>query len=830
MQFRRATKTRFHTSLILSLLMAAQGFVPGLHGAATVMAADEATGAEEKDSGAPPKAEPASDKKPEGAVPGEKGPPPEKKPELKAPPPPPARLAVPAAAEPQPEGEEKAAAGTPLVTVGMNEGRIEQAASIISSQINMPVNVYGKAAGAKVTVIAQDQPVEAALGMISNPNGFIWWKDAAKGEYGIADKDYYEKNILVGQMIQKVFRPNNIKASELDRAIKGLLTPNLGSSVADDRTNKLIVYDLPVSLERVERFIREIDVQLVVRVFYIRHADVEDIAKKIETYKSDPGTIEVDTKTHKIVVTDLLSNIKKMELLIDILDVAPEIVIYDVNNIGIDGEDLEDLRTIIEGIRTNEEGLLFEVNEKQGVIILEDVPEVHERVEQVLAGFDQPVKQVMIQGEILSTSFKRNFSMGLNSFATADKVLSASAQKAFTSLPLDAAGVGTGAIPPGTHFYEIENIYPNLNLAGKTLTGNYLSQTVALQYQAAYDDESTRVLLQPRLLVKNQQPSKIFVGQEVPYLTTFYDDGQNNNNSSGRTTTTQSTVTSGLTFDVTPSISNSYLIELDLKIDNDDAQRITVIDGGVERSLIQRDRQNVETILQIPSGQTRMIGGLVNNENSNTNKGFPFLTSLPYLGYLFGVKGDSKVATNLLIFITPTIVEDNIPRMTGKDGRRGRLVTDYEKVPSELDLQSGEEAQNQPTKDGAGIEAPTDPADLLSSNSEEESELLDSIKAMEKKKQTENEEETSGNYKPSLGFGSATLNVGGSPAGATGRPAGVPAGNQNRPNNPARPRPGQPTQPGPQQPTQNQPNQSDEEDKGNRPRPQPQPPAETTYR
>jgi hypothetical protein len=189
MQFRRATKTRFHTSLILSLLMAAQGFVPGLHGAATVMAADEATGAEEKDSGAPPKAEPASDKKPEGAVPGEKGPPPEKKPELKAPPPPPARLAVPAAAEPQPEGEEKAAAGTPLVTVGMNEGRIEQAASIISSQINMPVNVYGKAAGAKVTVMARGrQPVEAALGMISNPKGWIWWKDAAKGEYGIADK------------------------------------------------------------------------------------------------------------------------------------------------------------------------------------------------------------------------------------------------------------------------------------------------------------------------------------------------------------------------------------------------------------------------------------------------------------------------------------------------------------------------------------------------------------------------------------------------------------------------------------------------------------------
>ncbi|NJL72511.1 MAG: type II and III secretion system protein [Candidatus Competibacteraceae bacterium] len=101
------------------------------------------------------------------------------------------------------------------------------------------------------------------------------------------------------------------------------------------------------------------------------------------------------------------------------------------------------------------------------------------------------------------------------------------------------------------------------------------------------------MLLQPRLLVKNQQESRIFVGSEEPYLTTFFDD---TNNNSSRSSVTQSTVTSGLTFEVTPSISNSYLIELELKIDNDEAnpQDLPNPNGDGTVRVVGRDRQQVE--------------------------------------------------------------------------------------------------------------------------------------------------------------------------------------------------------------------------------------------
>ncbi len=668
--------------------------------------------------------------------------------------------------------------GSNLVTIGMNGGAIESAAAVLSASIDGTVNIYGKAAGLRVTVLAEDQPIETVLGMICNPNGLTWWEE--NGDYGISDRQYFEQNILPKRVVERVFRPNNIKAGDLNEAIQNLLTPNVGSSIADERTNKLIVNDLPQILTKIEEFIRQIDVQNIIRVFYIRHANVEEIAQKIENYKSEPGTIEIDTKTHQIIVTDQLSNIKKMELLIDILDVGPEIVIYDVNNIGIEGEQLEALQSIIESIKTEDETLLFEVNQDQGVFILEDVPEVHERVEQLLEGFDQPVKQVLLQGEILTTSFNRQFDIGLKQFAIADDLFEASRQSAVGPNFGFGGGDGSGGnLPDLSNFVDLEDIFPSFSLVGSTLTANQLTQNALMQFQSVYSDTSTRVLLQPRLLVKNQETSRIFVGEEEPFLTTFFDDSTNGNN---RRTTSQSTVTSGLTFEVTVSISNSYLVELDLSIDNDKAvpEDIPTGQGDNVQRVVGRERQQVETILQVPSGQTRMIGGLITNDNSDGNSGVPFLSSLPIIGPLFGFRSSTDRSSNLMIFLTPSVVEDNLPRPTSEDGRRGRLVTDYERVPGEFDLGLEEDRVDDENNTGEDpLSAPELMEDLLSGDSEMEEDLLRQIEEARRRRTQEAQDSSEmGNYVPSIGSGSATLNRG-NRTGETGRgPSGRPPSNQ----------------------------------------------------
>ncbi|MBI5153753.1 type II secretion system protein GspD [Candidatus Poribacteria bacterium] len=565
--------------------------------------------------------------------------------------------------KPVPATNKGASAGSTLVEVVFQEAKVEQVLQVLSNQAGVSITPLGKVPGQRVTIVAKNKELEEVLGTISQPKGWIWFKQA-DGGYGVADEAWYKQNELPLKVITKIFRPDHIQASELEKAIKPMLTQGISSMTADDRTNKLIVSDLPDVIERIERLIREIDVQLFTRVFYIRHADVNDISAKIEAYKSGPGTIEIDEKTHQIIVTDLLSNIKKMELLIDILDIGPEIVIYDVNNIGLDGADLEDLQQIIETIRTKD--LLFEVNEKQGVFILEDVPEVHERVEQILEGFDRPVKQVLIQGEILTTSFTRDLGLGLKNAVFSGREFEA-----------EPGSYGGG-------FSEILTDAPFAALAGKSVTAGYLGERALLEWQATFEDTSTQVLLQPRLLVKNQESSRIFVGSEQPFLSTFFND----NNSTTNRTTTQQTVTDGLTFEITPSISNSYLVEMELQIDNDKAQPVTRNAGTDDQvELIERDRQSVETVLTIPSGQTRVIGGLISTSDSKTESGVPFLSKIPYIGaFVFGTQSKKTSRNNLQLFITPSIVEDVIPRPTGENGRRGRLVTDYERVPGAFDM------------------------------------------------------------------------------------------------------------------------------------------------
>jgi type II secretory pathway component GspD/PulD (secretin) len=657
-------------------------------------------------------------------------------------------------------------AADPKLEIALADGRMETFIMQFNSQSPRKLSVYGKVAEQRVTIFADGESAESILNQVANKSGWVWWRED-DGSFGLSDKEFYERNILPKRVIQKVFRPNNIKASELDRAIKGLLTPNVGSSVADDRTNKLIINDLPPQLERIERFIREIDVQLIVRVFYIRRAKVEDIAKKLEQYKSGPGSIEVDVNTRQIIVTDLLSNIKKMELLVDILDVGPEIVQYDINNIGIDGKELEGLQKIIDSLRTSKD-LLFEVNTNQGVMILEDVPEVHERVEQILAEFDKPIRQVLLQGEILSTSFSREFSFGLTNFAWSDDILAASR--------LGAVGTPGFVNNDVRAFEPLSRIFPTIGLSGKTVTGNYLSQTVALQYQAVYEDTSTKVLLQPSILVKNQSKSTIFVGQELPILTTFFND--NNNNSGVGRTTSQTSIPSGLKFEVTPSISNSFLVELDLRIDNDTAKRVPLNDGDRTVDGVERDRQNVQTILQIPSGQTRMIGGLIRDSSSDTSSGLPFLSSLPIIGALFGVKGNNKQVSNLILFITPTIVEDEMPRNLNNDGRRGRSLTQYERIPGAYTLDQEGDAPDALRQTGGN----PPPAELELGTSEEEAEVLEEARRRQAERNRALSDENTGNYTPSAGFGSATLNTGGGTSPATGstRPAATPPRDSGR--------------------------------------------------
>ncbi len=564
-----------------------------------------------------------------------------------------------AAAEqgPAPEPEE------PRVTATFRNAKIEVVLLALSTQANVRISVEGKAVGSRVDqLVVRDVPLSEALDAITQPKGFIWWRKK-DGSYGIADKAYYEQTVWPESVIQRIFRPEHISAEDFEKAIKGVLTPKIGKSAIDPRTNKVIVTDLPAVIELITRLLQEIDVQLVTRVFQIRHANVEDVAKQIEDYRSGPGTIKTDPRTHQIIVTDLLQNIKRMEMLIDVLDVGPEIVVYDVNNIGLKGEQLEDLRKVIDSIRTKD--LLFETNSKQGTFVLEDVPEVHDKVEKILQAFDQPMKQVQIFAEVLKTNFKTTFNFDMN-ITWNDNIFTA-ARDGLVTLP----GKPSGNAANSGGYIDLKSEFPTVNSnAGLSITN--LTKKTLWTLSTAMSDDSTNVLLQPRLYVKNQEEANINVGSEEPYLTTYFN---NYSSSSSNTSFSRETVTTGLEMNIKPSISNNGLVEVEVSIEDSSPVPVTLNAGDLGKiDQIGRKRSKAESVLLIPNGETRMIGGLLSEDRTRNLSGLPWLIRIPIIGPLFGNYDKSNEKKNLLIFITPTIIEERGQVKTTQIGRRGRAL------------------------------------------------------------------------------------------------------------------------------------------------------------
>lgn len=590
----------------------------------------------------------------------------------------------------------------PIATLIFKGGQM----GTILAQLKKQTGVNVVPRGAKITdikmdLIAQKEPVSQILQKIANaasPPLYLHQTDAMNWE--LMDEKTYKTEFLPKQVIRKIFVLKYIKAEDARKALENVKTKDIGQMAADPRTNKLIVTDLPQVVELIKRMLDEIDVQLMTRVFYIRHADVSDIADKIQNYKSAPGTIDVDPKSHQIIVSDIFQNIKRMEMLIELLDVGPEMRVYDLNNIGSGGKGADELSKAIEQVLTKNADVFWQIDEKSGTLIVQDVPEVHERVEQVLAALDRPIKQVLIYAELIDTNFNKTYDLGITWDASED----------FFSAVRDNLFTGDGAtnrIPTGTSgdltkdlgFLNLEEEFPVFTMDGSSLAVGYLNKYFRATLKAALSRSDTKVLLQPRMIVKNQEEASVKVGGNKPYRTTnYYTD--NRWQSSG-----QSTVHYGLDVTLKPTISNTGLIEMEVNFTNSDA---SFVGDPTKDPLVETTEVVAKTKLIIPTGETRVIAGMLNNNKSQTRGGIPLLAEVPIIGPLFGSNSQKDGTRNILFFITPTIIEEKPNR---KDYYRGKsideLMEEGVKLPDFLEnltsptlttsrKKSGEEIEGEP--------------------------------------------------------------------------------------------------------------------------------------
>jgi len=552
------------------------------------------------------------------------------------------------------------------VSVVASNMPIERVLGQLSDQAHVSIAARGKTAGTKVTLISpKKQPLRDALNQLVNsqPNWLLYEPPDRPGSFEIWDQETYKAEVLPRLVRPKVFVPKEITAEEAAKALEGVMTPGIGKVAFDPRSNKVIMTDLVPVLELAQRLLQTIDVQFYTRVYSIQHADVNSVAEKLSALKSPAAPdIQVDERTRQIIATDRLDILQKMEQLVETLDIGPEMRVYNINNLGVDGEEQDELETAIEEILTPD--AYYHFNIRQGKLIVRDLPEVQERVEKVLEAFDAPVRQVLLQLEIIETEFSDGFNWSVD-YAFSGDLLGAVTDGLVSGVPNGGTTGADGKPVEGSDgFVNFRKEFPVVQAGSKGINAQMLTSHAFFKLQAAMSDSRTRVLQQPRMLVENQKLASFDVGQSVP----FFSGGSIGVTSTGGINNltpsqpVQQLLQVGLYVECTPIISANGLVELEISVENSSPLRVDQTFAGQSYTGMGKTNQTLETTMWVPSGSTRVIGGLVTDSKSEARSGIPGLSKIPYLGpALFGSytrNPEDNRRRNLLIFITPTIVEE----------------------------------------------------------------------------------------------------------------------------------------------------------------------------
>lgn len=300
------------------------------------------------------------------------------------------------------------------------------------------------------------------------------------------------------------------------------------------------------------------------------------------------------------------------------------------------------------------------VDGRTNTVFVQDVPARLEEVRKLIAQIDVPVRQVMIEARIVEAndSFSKNLGakLGYNTMkpgghrligpsaryniggqlgSTGQLTRSEAGQQLVTGTPditqvqnVNLPATGLGGFNPGT----ISTILFNKNF----------TQFITMELTALEADGKGKIISSPRVLTGDKVEALIEQGTELPYQSAT---------SSGATSV--SFRKANLSLKVKPQITPDGNIIMTLDINKDSVGQVTAAGFAI-------DTKHVKTEVLVENGGTVVIGGIFSQDERNTTTKVPLFGDIPVLGHLFRNNSKTDNKTELLVFITPRIVDDRL--------------------------------------------------------------------------------------------------------------------------------------------------------------------------
>ncbi len=300
------------------------------------------------------------------------------------------------------------------------------------------------------------------------------------------------------------------------------------------------------------------------------------------------------------------------------------------------------------------------VDDRTNTLLVQDTAERLQDIRRLVRTLDVPIKQVLIESRIVvvNDDFSRNLGvrLGLTAFNESNTGLTTiSGTGAGTDTMINSALTNLADPLNGTVFPielpSLSNRYnvnvPIADAAGRfslaILENDYL---IDLELTAMEAEGHGEIVSTPRVITANQSEATIKQGVEIPYQQSA---------SSGATTIQFKEAVLELV--VTPQITPDNNIILDLRVSKDNVGKI-ISTGGLGGTVPSIDTRSVETQVLVANGQTVVLGGIYETERRETIKKVPVLGDIPFVGALFRSTQRVDNKAELLIFVTPRILEE----------------------------------------------------------------------------------------------------------------------------------------------------------------------------
>ncbi len=320
-------------------------------------------------------------------------------------------------------------------------------------------------------------------------------------------------------------------------------------------------------------------------------------------------------------------------------------------------EDLQTLITKASAGDLGEAGLLSDrgsvaIDVRTNTLMVTDTPDRIEAIQNLVTELDRPVKQVQIESRIVIANSEFAHELGVRFGVTSWR-----SGRNFGAIAGDGPGAdlvnpgispnpdGSISLPAFPNRYNV-NLPASDNNAG-TLGVSFLAGNILLDLElSALEAEGEgEIISTPRVVTANQHEAFIQQGVEIPYEQAA---------SSGATAVQFKEAV--LELRVTPLITPDNRVQLELAIKQDSVGEI--FQTGRGGSVPSIDTRELSTSVLVRNGETVVLGGIFQDSRKRNEDRVPYLSSIPGLGNLFKRRSNGVTKRELLVFVTPTIVED----------------------------------------------------------------------------------------------------------------------------------------------------------------------------